>query len=70
MPPEKVAEIMGDIKGPDSGAVWDRLANIPIPTLVNYLRDESPQAVAMILGRVRAATRRPRHGIAAGTSRR
>ncbi|MGC1410597.1 MAG: flagellar motor switch protein FliG [Acetobacteraceae bacterium] len=52
MPPEKVAEIMGGIKGSDSGAVWDRLANIPIPTLVNYLRDESPQAVAMILGRV------------------
>ena len=52
MPPEKVAEIMGGIKGSDSGAVWDRLANIPIPTLVNYLRDELPQAVAMILGRV------------------
>jgi flagellar motor switch protein FliG len=43
---------MGDIKGPDSGAVWDRLGKLPIPALVNYLRDESPQAVAMILGRL------------------
>ena len=52
MPPEKVAEIMGGIKGPDSRAVWEKLANISPPALASYLRNEYPQTAAVILGRL------------------
>ena len=52
MPPEKVASIMGDIKGPNSKAVWDMLAKLPAASLVGYLRNEHPQTVAVILSQL------------------
>ena len=52
MPPEKVASIMGNIKAPNSKAVWDTLAKLPAASLVGYLRNEYPQTVAVILSQL------------------
>jgi flagellar motor switch protein FliG len=52
MPPEKVASIMGDIRGTNSGAVWERLAGLPAPALVSYLRNEYPQTIAVVLAQL------------------
>lgn len=52
MPPEKVADILGGTKEADSTAVWEKLATLPPANLVGYLRNESPQTIAVILGRL------------------
>jgi len=52
MPPDKVASILGDAPGSDSKAVWEKLATLPSANLVGYVRNESPQTVAVILGRL------------------
>ena len=51
--PAKAAEILGDITGPGSD-VWEKLAQIQPQTLAGYLRNESPQAIAVILARLPA----------------
>lgn len=52
MPPEKVAEIMDDIRGPDGRNTWEKLANISPEVLSTYLRNEHPQTAAVILSRL------------------
>jgi flagellar motor switch protein FliG len=53
LPPAKVAEIMEDITG-KTGQVWEKLTKIPPETLVGYLRNESPQIVAVVMARLPA----------------
>ncbi|MGN6671025.1 MAG: flagellar motor switch protein FliG [Candidatus Nucleicultricaceae bacterium] len=49
----KVREIMADIKGPAGRTMWDKLANVNEEFLANYLKNEHPQIVALILTKVR-----------------
>jgi len=53
LPPAKVAEIMDEITGATS-QVWEKLTHIPPETLSGYLRDESPQIVAVVVARLPA----------------
>lgn len=52
LPPEKVAEIMDEIKGPNGKNIWEKLAHIQPQTLAGYLRNEYPQTAAVILSKL------------------
>lgn len=54
LPPDKVAEIMDEIKGPDGKNIWEKLSHIQPQTLAGYLRNEYPQTAAVILSKLPA----------------
>lgn len=49
---DKVNSILEDIKGPMGFSVWDKLANMNERALVNFLKHEYPQTVALILSKL------------------
>lgn len=49
VPSDLVEKIMEDIRGPSGRSVWEKMANMPETALANYLRNEQPQTVAVIL---------------------
>jgi flagellar motor switch protein FliG len=53
LPPKQVEALMEEIKGSASRSMWQRLSHIEPEVLANYLRNEYPQTVAVILSRVR-----------------
>jgi len=53
LPPKQVQSIMEEIRGSASRSMWQRLSHIEPEVLANYLRNEYPQTVAVILSRVR-----------------
>ncbi len=54
LPPEKVALIMEEIRGPAGRTMWDKLGNVNEVVLANYLKNEYPQTVAVVLTKVKA----------------
>src|SRR3546814_6355984 len=46
---DRVGEIMEEIRGPAGRTMWDKLANVNEQVLANYLKNEYPQTVAVIL---------------------
>jgi len=54
LPPEKVEAIMEEIRGPTGRTMWDKLGNVAETTLANYLKNEYPQTVAVVLSKVKA----------------
>ena len=55
LPPERVAAIMEEIRGPAGRTMWDKLGNVNEAVLANYLKNEYPQTVAVVLSKVSAA---------------
>jgi flagellar motor switch protein FliG len=55
MPRERVAQIMEEIRGPAGRTMWDKLGNVHEAVLANYLKNEYPQTVAVVLSKVSAA---------------
>lgn len=53
LPQEKVDNIMEEISGPAGRTMWDKLSNINEELLANYLRNEYPQTVAVVMSRIR-----------------
>jgi flagellar motor switch protein FliG len=53
LPPKQVEALMDEIKGSASRSMWQRLSHIDPEVLANYLRNEYPQTVAVILSRIR-----------------
>lgn len=53
LPQERVDNIMEEISGPAGRTMWDKLSNINEELLSNYLRNEYPQTVAVVLSRIR-----------------
>jgi len=53
LPDEQVNTIMEEIRGPAGRTMWDKLANVNEQVLANYLKNEYPQTVAVVLSRVR-----------------
>ena len=53
MPRERVASIMDEIRGPAGRTMWDKLGNVHEAVLANYLKNEYPQTVAVVLSKVR-----------------
>ncbi|MFM2130504.1 MAG: flagellar motor switch protein FliG [Pseudomonadota bacterium] len=54
MPPERVEGIMDEIRGPAGRTMWDKLGNVNEAVLANYLKNEYPQTVAVVLSKIRA----------------
>jgi len=54
MPQERVNQIMEEIRGPAGRTMWDKLGNVNETVLANYLKNEYPQTVAVVLSKVRA----------------
>ena len=54
MDPDRVQAIMDDITGPAGRTMWDKLGNVNDTVLANYLRNEYPQTVAVVLTKVRS----------------
>jgi len=53
LPPERVHGIMDEIRGPAGRNMWEKLANVPEEVLANYLKNEYPQTVAVVLSKLR-----------------
>lgn len=53
LPPEKVETIMEEIRGPAGRTMWDKLGNVNEQMLANYLKNEYPQTVAVVLSKIR-----------------
>jgi flagellar motor switch protein FliG len=53
LPPERAAQIMEEIRGPAGRTMWDKLGNVNEEVLANYLKNEYPQTVAVVLSKVR-----------------
>jgi flagellar motor switch protein FliG len=54
MPPEKVDQLMEEIRGPAGRTMWDKLGNVNEAVLANYLKNEYPQTVAVVLSKVKS----------------
>jgi flagellar motor switch protein FliG len=54
MPPEKVEQLMEEIRGPAGRTMWDKLGNVNEAVLANYLKNEYPQTVAVVLSKIRS----------------
>jgi len=54
MPRERVATIMEEIRGPAGRTMWDKLGNVHETVLANYLKNEYPQTVAVVLSKIKA----------------
>ncbi|MEN0088020.1 MAG: flagellar motor switch protein FliG [Pseudomonadota bacterium] len=52
MSDEKVAALMEEIKGPAGRNMWEKLSAVPEQVLTNYLKNEYPQTVAVILSKI------------------
>jgi flagellar motor switch protein FliG len=50
---ERVKHIMEEIRGPSGRTMWDKLANVNEMVLANYLKNEYPQTVAVVLSKVK-----------------
>ena len=53
MPAEKVDALMDEIRGPAGRTMWDKLANVNEEVLANYLKNEYPQTVAVVLSKIK-----------------
>ena len=53
LPRERVSQIMDEIRGPAGRTMWDKLGNVNEAVLANYLKNEYPQTVAVVLSKVR-----------------
>lgn len=54
MPTEKVDNLMEEIRGPAGRTMWDKLGNVNEAVLANYLKNEYPQTVAVVLSKIKA----------------
>lgn len=53
MPPDKVEALMEEIRGPAGRTMWDKLGNVNEAVLANYLKNEYPQTVAVVLSKIK-----------------
>ena len=50
---ERVDSIMEEIRGPAGRTMWDKLGNVDENVLANYLKNEYPQTVALVLSKLK-----------------
>ena len=53
LPEERVSGIMEEMRGPAGRTMWDKLGNVNEIVLSNYLKNEYPQTVAVILSKIK-----------------
>jgi flagellar motor switch protein FliG len=51
--PNKVGSIMEEIRGPAGRTMWDKLGNVNEGVLANYLKNEYPQTVAVVMSKIK-----------------
>ena len=54
LPKERVNAVMEEIRGPAGRTMWDKLGNVNEQVLANYLKNEYPQTVAVVLTKIKA----------------
>ncbi len=50
---DRVDAIMEEIRGPAGRTMWDKLGNVNEAVLANYLKNEYPQTVAVVLSKIK-----------------
>ncbi|MBT5109290.1 MAG: flagellar motor switch protein FliG [Rhodospirillaceae bacterium] len=50
---DRVGNIMDEIRGPAGRTMWDKLGNVNEAVLANYLKNEYPQTVAVVLAKIK-----------------
>ena len=50
---ERVSSTMEEMRGPAGRTMWDKLGNVNESVLANYLRNEYPQTVAVVLSKIK-----------------
>ncbi len=53
LPSERVTGIMDEIRGPAGRNMWEKLSNVQEEVLANYLKNEYPQTVAVVLSKLK-----------------
>jgi len=53
MPVDRVEAMMEEIRGPAGRTMWDKLGNVNEAVLANYLKNEYPQTVAVVLSKIK-----------------
>jgi flagellar motor switch protein FliG len=53
LPSARVSGIMDEIRGPAGRNMWEKLSNVQEQVLANYLKNEYPQTVAVVLSKIR-----------------
>ncbi len=51
---DRVNTIMEEIRGPAGRTMWDKLGNVNETVLANYLKNEYPQTVAVVLSKIKS----------------
>ncbi len=54
MPQDRVESLMEEIRGPAGRTMWDKLGNVNEAVLANYLKNEYPQTVAVVLSKIKS----------------
>lgn len=52
LPEDRVTNIMEEIRGPAGRNMWEKLSNVQENILANYLKNEYPQTVAVVLSKI------------------
>src|SRR2546421_6471992 len=53
LPSERVVGIMDEIRGPAGRNMWEKLSNVQEEVLANYLKNEYPQTIAVVLSKLK-----------------
>ena len=51
---DRVEAIMEEIRGPAGRTMWDKLGNVNEAVLANYLKNEYPQTVAVVMSKIKS----------------
>ena len=52
LPQDRVDSIMEEIRGPAGRNMWEKLSNVQEDILANYLKNEYPQTIAVVLSKI------------------
>ena len=55
MPEDQVGDILEEMRGPAGRTMWEKLSNVSEDILANYLKNEYPQTVAVIMSKIKPA---------------
>jgi flagellar motor switch protein FliG len=54
LPADRVTGIMDEIRGPIGRNMWEKLSNVQEEVLANYLKNEYPQTIAVVLSKLKS----------------
>ncbi len=52
--PNRVASVMEELRGPAGRNMWEKLSNVSEEVLANYLKNEYPQTIAVVISKLRS----------------